>query len=63
MDGKIALDPYEKEKRTACDYCNYKTLCGFDKKIPGYEMRELDKVSAEAAKETMKEACEKEENK
>jgi ATP-dependent helicase/nuclease subunit B len=32
LKGKITLNPWEKG---SCEYCAYKNVCGFDKKIPG----------------------------
>lgn len=45
LQGDVQIQPYEMEKRTACDYCNYHGVCGFDKKIPGYKYRKLSKFS------------------
>lgn len=36
LDGNIEVKPVEEEK-FACAYCNYKSICGFDRKIKGYE--------------------------
>jgi len=35
MSGKIAQKPIylHKNKRTACEFCNYKSICGFDSKM------------------------------
>ncbi len=35
MSGEIAQKPvyYYKNKRTACEFCNYKSICGFDSKM------------------------------
>ena len=35
LSGKIAQNPVylSKNKATACDYCSYKAICGFDSKI------------------------------
>ncbi len=41
LDGVVAVNPYQMKKNTACDYCAYKEICGFDTKIPGYEFRNL----------------------
>ncbi len=41
LDGEIGTQPYKSGMRTACDYCPYHAICGFDKKTPGYEYRRL----------------------
>ena len=40
LDGKAAADPAMlKKDKTACDYCPYKSVCGFDPSIEGYKYR------------------------
>jgi len=46
MAGKIDVNPYLKGKQSACDYCKYSAVCGFDKAIDGYEYRRLMKLAA-----------------
>lgn len=46
LAGDVSINPYERKNRTGCDYCPYAGICGFDKKIPGYEYRRLDQLSA-----------------
>ena len=41
LDGNIAVNPCEQGGRSACAWCDYKAVCGFDERIPGYEMRIL----------------------
>lgn len=41
MEGNIAVRPYQLEQRTGCDYCIYQSVCGFDRRLPGYENRKL----------------------
>ena len=41
LDGEIGVEPYKSGQRTACDYCPYHAVCGFDKKTSGYEYRKL----------------------
>lgn len=37
LDGEIGVAPYKNGHRTACDYCPYHAVCGFDRKTSGYE--------------------------
>lgn len=53
LNGEIPVNPYEKENKTPCTYCNYQGICGFDKKIKGFEKKKLDGVSKEEAMEKM----------
>lgn len=46
LDGDVSINPYERKGRTGCDYCPYISICGFDRKVPGYEYRRLDQLSA-----------------
>ncbi len=41
LDGNVEINPYQMKKRTACDYCEYRGVCGFDERIPGYHFRNL----------------------
>ncbi|MDO4294281.1 MAG: helicase-exonuclease AddAB subunit AddB [Eubacteriales bacterium] len=49
LDGRISLDPYEQANKSACDFCPYKKVCGFDKRIGGFAMRELENLKDEEA--------------
>ena len=46
IEGKIPINPYELEDRTACDYCTYKGICKFDGKL-GYGYRKLPRKEKE----------------
>lgn len=41
LDGNVAVDPYKQGNRTACDYCPYHSVCGFDLKTDGYGSGDL----------------------
>ena len=41
LEGEIQVKPYKRKKNSACDYCVYADLCGFDRKIPGTAYRQL----------------------
>jgi len=43
MQGDMKASPYRQDKNNACTYCNYKSICGFDEKVKGYEYRILEK--------------------
>lgn len=54
LDGTIAVNPYEQNGSQACTYCAYKSVCGFDSRIEGYEMRKLPRMSRDDALACMK---------
>lgn len=39
LKGENGLAPYKDGDRTACDYCPYHAVCGFDTKTAGYEFQ------------------------
>lgn len=47
LEGKIEASPYEKGMRTACDFCTYHGICGFDETQPGYAYRRLKEFDRE----------------
>lgn len=56
LNGKIDINPVmEQSAQSSCQYCAYKGICGFDKKLPGYKEREMllkgDQVYEEIKKE------------
>jgi len=42
MNGDLAVNPYMHGDKTGCDYCSFASVCGFDKKTPGYGYRSVD---------------------
>ena len=54
LAGEIGVDPYRRDSRTACDYCPYHAVCGFDRKTAGYEYRKLKNKKSE---EIWEEVC------
>lgn len=49
LDGTISVNPYEQGANQACTYCAYRSVCGYDSRVEGYEMRRLPKISADDA--------------
>ncbi len=47
LHGEIGAEPYKSGTRTACDFCPYHAVCGFDKKTAGYEFRRLKSKKTE----------------
>ena len=45
--GNVDLKPYKQGNRTACDYCPYHAVCGFDTKTAGYGYRKLKGLKPE----------------
>ena len=47
LNGNIQLKPYYKNKKTPCEYCIYKNMCGFNSEIFKTEYRFINKKSKE----------------
>ena len=54
LAGNIAVNPYEQGTQSACTYCAYQKICGFDSRIKGYERRELPVLNEQEALERMR---------
>jgi ATP-dependent helicase/nuclease subunit B len=50
LEGDTRLNPYRIGDQTACDYCEYRSACGFDLRLPGHGFRNLAKKSADEIK-------------
>jgi ATP-dependent helicase/nuclease subunit B len=47
LEGETKLNPYRSGDQTACDYCEYRSACGFDSRLPGHGFRNLAKKPVE----------------
>ncbi len=54
VSGDVEINPYELDGKSACTYCSFRSVCGFDEGIRGYCKRELPKLSDEAVLEKIK---------
>ena len=54
MQGTIESRPCEQGNATACDYCSYRSVCGFDVKIDGYEYRKFADMTEEEIMEKIR---------
>lgn len=43
IDGDIKIHPYKNSQRSACNYCPYSNLCGFDSKSSNYKYKDINK--------------------
>ena len=55
LEGDADINPYYYDRHTACEYCPYRAICGFDRKIRGYEFRNLKKLKDDEVLERMEE--------
>lgn len=39
--GAVEIAPYRYRKENSCTYCEYRGVCGFDRKIPGFALRDI----------------------
>lgn len=49
LQGNISVNPCEQNGNSSCTYCAYRSICGYDTEIAGYEMRQLENLSPEEA--------------
>ncbi len=55
LNGKIDLKPYNKDGKTPCQYCQYKTVCGFNTKQNNNTYNYINKKSKDDIIRKMKE--------
>ena len=51
LEGDTRLNPYRTGDRVACEYCEFRTACGFDPRLPGYSYRNLAKKPLDKLKQ------------
>jgi len=54
LEGEAGAHPYRQGQESGCDYCQYRHVCGFDVKVPGYHYRDIQKMGKEEAVAAMK---------
>ena len=47
LEGDFDCRPYLLGQSGGCDYCDYHSICGFDRKLEGYQCRRLEQLSNE----------------
>ena len=53
LAGNIKASPYRYKDKTACDYCSYRDLCGFDLTIDGYEFNDINVLDDSVLEDSM----------
>ena len=54
LSGEIDLKPYNKNGKTPCEYCEYKSICGFNTKQSNNRYHYIDKKSKDDVIKKMK---------
>ena len=52
------VNPYYKKKKTPCDYCKYKAICGFDTANSNNQYNYINEAEKNAVLEMIKEQVE-----
>ena len=60
LEGKVSCNPYKKDKESACTYCPYKGVCGFDTGMDGYSYRVLPDMDKDTAMEHIRKELDEE---
>lgn len=55
LAGSITRNPYEYKEQSACTYCRYSEICGFDERLPGCEKRSIGAAGEEELLTRMRE--------
>ena len=53
LTGEIAASPYGDGKSSACTYCQYHAVCGFDERMSGAKTRQASNMDREQILEAM----------
>ncbi len=57
LAGETQANPYRYKKATPCEYCGYKTVCGFDSRLTEFSYRELKERKKEELWEEFGKEC------
>ncbi len=55
LSGNIELKPYKKGNKKPCDYCEYKSICGFDTRLKDNKYNYINNLPYDMIIEKMKE--------
>ena len=44
VEGDVKVNPYQLKDKEACTFCPYGSVCGYDRRIPGYGHRKLEEL-------------------
>ena len=48
-EGNCLAEPYRLGKESGCDYCAFRSVCGFDTRIPGYTFKSMKSLTPNEA--------------
>ncbi len=54
LSGRIDLNPYYKKGKTPCEYCNYKSVCGFNPRMNNNKYNYIDQKTKDEILNKMK---------
>ena len=55
LDGDIEINPFEDKNHDSCKFCDFRSICGCDEKIPGFKKRVFEVDDDKAAEIIMSE--------
>lgn len=58
LSGEISKEPRVLKNRDACSFCSFRSICGFDERLPGYGKRRIEEQAPEEILRKMREAVE-----
>lgn len=56
-EGKTSITPYRLQQKTACEYCNFKSVCQFDPSDGSQGYRDLPKLEKEEVMQQIQQEC------
>ncbi len=54
LEGRTDIYPYKTKETSACQFCAYKTACGFDMSVPGCRYRHIESLGFQDALSVMR---------
>lgn len=57
FEGKTSITPYRLQQKTACEYCNFKSVCQFDPSDGSQGYRDLPKLEKQEVMQQIQKEC------